>query len=164
MVNINFNNKFVVGAFWTILIVVCLYIYLIVEPRHNSCWIDRDKQCGPDKFRVAPEDGDTEADLLRRLEGHTQLDQEKVFWRRSFLFGVVAAVLVLMLYHKKVPPPTQVIVATMIVFIALYFHNSYYAMHFDMRSHNYAKLTIDELRRRLNLLKPLSSDRWGTEW
>lgn len=164
MVKINLENTYVQIIFWIVIIVVALYLYLVVEPRHNSCWENRAKECGPDKFKIDPEEGDTDADLLKRVEAHTQLDQEKVFWRRSLLFGLIISIVLLTLYHKKVPPIGQVFIATLIIFIALYFHNSYYTMHFDMRSHNYAKITVDELRYRWGIAERPSVEKWTEMW
>lgn len=161
MKDFDFNSKYVKAAFWIIVIVVFVYLYLLVEPRHNRCWDEGRNDCNLDKFKIDPRDGDTNADLLQRLEGYTQLDQEKVFWRRSILNAIIASSVLLMLYHRKIPPPiAPFITLTLIIFIAFYFHNSYYMMHFDLRSNNFALKTINELRYRLGVAERPGSSEW----
>ena len=160
MVKIDFKDKKVVLIFWVTIIVLFIYLYLVVEPRHNACWDLKRDECHLDKFKVDAREGDSNADLLRRLEGYTNLDQEKVFWRRYILNAIVASALLLMLYHRKILiPPQQFIIITLILFIAFYFHNSYYSMHFDLRSNIFAQATINELRYRLNIAtRPTAKD------
>lgn len=148
----SFENRAVMIIFWVVVIVIWVHVYLVVEPRHNQCWSTRRNECGVDKFKVDPHPGDSNADLLKRLEGYTNLDSEKVIWRRSLLNAILIAALLLMLYHQKVLIPIkQFFITMLIIFVAFYFHNSYYMMHFDMRSNIYTQATINEIRYRLNL-------------
>lgn len=152
MVDIDFDNKWVKILFWIIVVVVFFYLYLIVEPRHNACWEDKRRECHLDKFKIDPLPDDTNADLLRRFEGYTRLDEEKVFWRRSLLNAIIGSIILLVLYKRKFDIPIKsFIIAVMILFIAFYFHNSYYTMHFDLRSNIFAQSTVNELRYRLKL-------------
>src|SRR5579885_2954813 len=135
MAEFSFESKGIQIVFWVLVIVIFIYLYLHVEPRHNACWDQDRNDCFLDCFRVDPHDGDTNADLLRRLEGYTKLDHEKVFWRRSILNAIAVTALLLMIYYRKILIPIyQFIIIVMILFIAFYFHNSYYTMHFDHRS------------------------------
>ena len=160
MPEFDFSKKGVQIIFWVIVIVLFIYLYLHVEPRHNACWDQDRNDCYLDCFRVDPKDGDTNADLLRRLEGYTKLDSEKNYWRRALLNGIIVAALFLMLYHKKILIPIQpFLIMVMILFIAFYFHNSYYTMHFDHRSNVFAQATINEIRYKLSLAeRPTAKD------
>jgi uncharacterized membrane protein len=160
MAEFSFESKGVQIIFWVIVIIVFIYLYLHVEPRHNACWDEDRNDCFLDVFRVDPKEGDTNADLLRRLEGYTKLDTEKVFWRRSILNAIIISALLLMLYYRKLLIPIQpFLIIVLVLFILFYFHNSYYTMHFDQRSNIFAQATINEIRYRLNLAtRPTAKD------
>lgn len=160
----SFENRTIVIIFWVVIIVIWYHIYSSVEPRHNQCWGPRRNECGVEKFRVDPRPGDTNADLLKRLEGYTRLNEEVVLWRRSLLNAILIAALGLMIFHRKLLIPIkQFFIAMLIIFVAFYFHNSYYMMHFDLRSNIYTQATINEIRYRLNLMqRPGSPDLQGS--
>lgn len=160
----SFENKTIVIIFWVVVIVIWYHLYSRIEPNHNSCWTWRRNECNVEKFRVDPHSGDTNADLLRRLEGYTRLNEEVVLWRRSLLNAILIAALGLMIFHKKLLIPIkQFFIAMLIIFVAFYFHNSYYMMHFDLRSNIYTQATINEIRFRLGLAqRPTSEDLQGS--
>ena len=156
----DFNSRKVQVIFWVIVIILFIYLYLHVEPKHNACWDQDRRECFLDAFRVDPLPGDSNADLLRRLEGYTKLDAEKVIWRRSLLNAIIVGSLLLILFHKKLLIPIkQFLIIIMILFIGFYFHNSYYLMHFDHRSNIFAQATINEIKYKLGISeKPRSKD------
>ena len=163
MVKLDQNNILIKVIFWGIVIVIVIYLFLIVEPRHNACWTKVPGYC-TDKFNVAHKPGDSNADLLQRLEGFTELNFEKVFWRRSILNATVAAFILLAIYNRGIPPISQMVPITLIFFLLFYFQNSYYKMHFEMRSNFFAQQTINELRYRLGIAQKPNSDDWKGFW
>lgn len=132
------------------LVVLFLWIWS-TEADGNKCHDVRRRECGSDKYRIDPEPGDTEADLLQRLEGHARLNEEKVIWRRSILYAIVITLAIHLILFQRLPDAWEFIVSVAILYILIYIMNQYYMMHFDYRTNNKAIRTINELRSKLGL-------------
>lgn len=161
MVDIKFTYK---ALFYLGLIVVMLWILVYQEFPSGLCWNERrrgENACHSDVYRVDPLPGDTVPDLIERLWNYTNKDTEKVFWRRSLIYAVIASLVLFFIIKHKIPDPLELIIAVVILYILFYQMNSYYTMHFDLRSDIHARNTLNKLKENLGLRQPTTAkDLW----
>lgn len=141
---------------YAVLIVVFLWIWS-TEADGNKCHDVRRRDCSSDKYRIDPQPGDTDADLLQRLEGHARLYNEKVIWRRSILYSIIIALVLWIVIGKRLPDAYQLIVTVAVLYIFIYIMNQYYIMHFDQRVGDKVIKTINKLRANRGLATPFTA-------
>ena len=137
-------------VFYIVILITILWIYN-VEAEGNSCHIERRRMCESPKYAIDPQEGDTMADLLQRLENHARLHEEKVIWRRSIIYATIAASIFHIFVMREVPDPFKFLVTVLILYIFFYIMNQYFMMHFDLRASNRIVATINKLRENLGI-------------
>jgi len=161
MVDVIFTHK---AIFYLVLIATLLWICAYQEWPANLCWNEKRRgkhACHSDVYRTDPLPDDTMADLIERLWNYTNKDSEKVFWRRSIIYAVIATLVLFFILQQRVPEPIELIVSVVILYILFYQMNSYYTMHFDFRSDVFARNTINKLKENLGMREPTSAkDFW----
>lgn len=140
-------------------IMVAIFVVWVLwnESNHNLCWNENRDTCNSDTYKIDPKEGDTKQDLLQRLWNYTNIDTEKVFWRRSILYAIVVTIAGMLVLEQRLPSLIEFIVGVLFFYILFYFMNSYYTMHFDLRSDNFAKHTINKLRENLGYRESTTS-------
>ena len=133
---------------------------LHIEGQHNGCYGNLRNSltaCKADCYRIDPHEGDTVEDLIQRLWNYTMLGFEAVYWRRSILYAIVLTLAISIIMRQKLPSIMEFIVSVLILYIIFYQMSSYYSMHVDFRSDNFARHTINQLRENLGMRSPTSA-------
>ena len=150
-------------VFHIIILVLSIWIFK-VESEGNTCHNERRRVCESDKYAVDPQPGDTEADLLQRLENHARLHEEKVIWRRSILYALIGCYVFWIIIARRLPTPFETLYTTAFLYILFYVMNAYFILHFDVRASNKAIGTINQLRSNLGLKILASNSDFHSDW
>jgi hypothetical protein len=153
MVDVNFTVK----ALFYIGIVLFLIWIGLIGSQHHLCYNElRNSKtaCKSDSYRIDPHEGDSLSDLTQRLWNYTNIDSEKVFWRRSIGFSVISVLIIFFIVEQRLPEILEFLISVLILYIFFYQMNSYYSMHVDFRSNIFAQQTINKLRENLGLREP----------
>jgi len=154
MVDVNFTVK----ALFYIGIVIFLIWVSLMETQHNRCMSgelrNSKSACKSDCYRIDPHEGDSLSDLTQRLWNYTNIDSEKVFWRRSITYSILATLVIFFIVEQRLPEVLEFLISVLVLYIAFYQMNSYYTMHVDFRSSIFAQQTINKLRENLGLREP----------
>jgi hypothetical protein len=139
-------------VFWVIVVLIVVYFFYI-EQKHLGCYVKRQKLCTSHFYRVGPEEGDDEVDLLQRIENGIRLPEETVQWRRNLITAIVIAIVLSIVYQRDWPRPGVFIVATVLVYIFLFSITNWYEMHYWYRTREDSRRTLDTLRVKLGVMK-----------
>lgn len=156
--------------FWVIVVLVGLYA-ANAEMKHNSCYVDRTKECLSPFYRNYPVPGDTNVDLLQKIENGIRINEEKTRWRRTLLisYGIIFFVFVLGL--RRVPRPIEFTIGVVVSFLIIYNTEGYWYMHYGYRVEQNTLRSLNQLRANLGFLELSQacgmygpSNTSGTDW
>ena len=144
--------------FWVIIILIALYAFN-AEMKHNSCYVDRTKDCMSPFYRNYPEPGDTNVDLLQKIENGTRIGEERTRWRKALLisFGIIFFTFILGL--RRLPRPLEFTIGVAVSFILIYNVEGYNIMHYTYRVEQNTMRSINKLRENLGIIQ--LSDKCG---
>lgn len=92
----------------------------------NGCHITRSK----------PGTSDTKQQLRDKIEYGLNLPSHCVYWRRSYLVGLLVSLIIGYVVLAKLLPERELVICLIIVTALLYFSYSYYAFHHDKHVYN----------------------------
>ena len=135
---------------WIIIIIIILWA-IRQEYRESHCY-DGLADCGP-VWAWEPQEGDTEADLLRRLEFGNRAETFVISRRLVMITAAGLALLMMWYFDKKkiVPNVIEYIVPFVLIMGVVWFAFRYHESHYLAEINRRQDLTIQELKYRLNV-------------
>lgn len=147
------QNSLATMIFWVIIIMIAIYAFHY-EGRHNSCYVDRTRECLSPFYRNYPEIGDSDADLLQKIENGTRIPEERVRWRRTLLISFVIIFFTFVFTQRRVPRPIEFTIGVILAFMVIYHVESFWWMHYGYRVEQNTLRSINQLRENLGYLTP----------
>jgi hypothetical protein len=146
----NFPNPNRIGTivFWIIIVLIAAYAFR-AERSHSACYDSKQKECTSHFYRAAPEEGDSNIDLLQRVENGTRVAEEGVTWRRHLLISFVLSILIPIVIVRRWPSPLEFLIEVVIIYTILTAVNNFCDMHFFMRIREDQLRSVDQLRHNL---------------
>jgi len=134
---------------WIILLLIVVWA-IKQEHRAATCYDGREK-CGKE-WAWDPQEGDTPADLLRRLEFSNRA-HGFIISRRLVMISAAGLALLMMWYFKKqtIPNIVEFVVAFILIMGVLWFSFRYHDSHYMHEITRRADLSIQELKYQLHV-------------
>ena len=106
-------------------IVICILLFALKsEYADQHCTDASGKICGPGKGRAyyinAPEDGDDDETLVKKLNRTAKYDLIAVHWRLAMIISIIASFVALYMIQKRIPSAKDYAILVIVLFLATY--------------------------------------------